>query len=176
MARFITSNAADEMETKGHRFRTRSERKSSFTSTKKKASMFIKRLRGCSPLGSGMQNVNAWCWGRDRMGEKPLFVRREPGRCALRIGDESHSPGGRYFSPIECHCIQEYWPRLRARPLCLIEGIRKIAPRSLSRGRKCRTEIREYWMCPLASGRITAKKNADGSAQSFRKPCACSLS
>ncbi len=140
----------DEMESKGHRFRTRSDTEVIVHLYEEEGLNFIKRLRGMFALGLWDAKRERLVLGRDRMGEKPLFVRREPGRllfasemkAILQVEDISRR--------LNVTALQEYLAfGYVPAPLCLIEGIEKLLPGHYLVAENGRTEIREYWDVPF---------------------------
>ena len=88
--------------------------------------------------------------GRDRIGEKPLFIRRESGR--LLFASELKSilqvegvPRRLNHAALEEYLALGYVPA----PLCLLEGIEKLPAGHYLVAEKGRTEIREYWDVPF---------------------------
>src|SRR2546422_600963 len=90
--------------------------------------------------------------GRDRIGEKPLYIRREPGRLLfasemksiLQLGDV---PRRLNLTALEEYLALGYVPA----PLSLIEGIEKLLPGHYLVAEQGRTEDREYWDVPIAA-------------------------
>jgi len=88
--------------------------------------------------------------GRDRIGEKPLYIRREPGRLFFAsemksILQLSDVPRRLNLSALEEYLALGYVPA----PLSLIEGIEKLLPGHYLVVEQGGIENREYWDVPF---------------------------
>jgi asparagine synthase (glutamine-hydrolysing) len=140
----------DEMEAKGHTFRTRSDTEVIVHLYEQEGLEFFKRLRGMFGLAIWDAKRERLVLGRDRIGEKPLFIRRESGR--LLFASEVKSilqvegvPRRLNHAALEEYLALGYVPA----PLCLLEGIEKLPAGHYLVAEKGRTEIREYWDVPF---------------------------
>src|SRR5712692_3186970 len=70
----------DELESKGHYFRTRTDTEVIVHLYEQEGLAFFDRLRGMFGLALWDSKRQRLVLGRDRIGEKPLYVRCEPGR------------------------------------------------------------------------------------------------
>jgi len=139
-----------ELESKGHTFHTRSDTEVIVHLYEEEGLEFFKRLRGMFGLAIWDVKRERLVLGRDRIGEKPLYLRREPGRLLfaselksiLQVEDVprclNHAALGEYLA-------LGYVPA----PLCLLEGIEKLPAGHYLVAEKGRTEIREYWDVPF---------------------------
>jgi asparagine synthase (glutamine-hydrolysing) len=140
----------DELESKGHRFRTRTDTEVIVHLYEEEGLDFFKRLRGMFGLALWDAKRERLVLGRDRIGEKPLYIRREPGRllfasemkAILQVEDV---PRRLNFAALQEYLALGYVPA----PLCLLEGIEKLLPGHYLVAEKGRTEIHEYWDVPF---------------------------
>jgi asparagine synthase (glutamine-hydrolysing) len=140
----------DQMEAKGHSFRTRSDTEVVVHLYEEEGLEFFKRLRGMFGLAIWDAKRERLVLGRDRIGEKPLYIRRESGR--LLFASELKSilqvegvPRRLDHAALEEYLALGYVPA----PLCLLEGIEKLPASHYLVAEKGRTEIREYWDVPF---------------------------
>src|SRR6266849_4801798 len=140
----------DGLESKGHTFRTRSDTEVIVHLYEEEGLEFFKRLRGMFGLAIWDEKRERLVLGRDRIGEKPLFIRREPGR--LLFASELKSilqvegvPRRLNHAALEEYLALGYVPT----PLCLLEGMEKLPAGHYLVAEKGRTEIREYWDVPF---------------------------
>jgi asparagine synthase (glutamine-hydrolysing) len=140
----------EELESKGHRFRTRTDTEVIVHLYEQEGLDFLKRLRGMFGLALWDAQRERLVLGRDRIGEKPLYIRREPGRllfasemkAILQVEDV---PRRLNFAALQEYLALGYVPA----PLCLLEGIEKLLPGHYLVAERGRTEIREYWDVPF---------------------------
>ena len=140
----------DELELKGHKFRTRSDTEVIVHLYEEEGLDFFKRLRGMFGLAIWDVKRERLVLGRDRIGEKPLYIRREPGR--LLFASELKSilqvegvPRRLNHSALEEYLALGYVPA----PLCLLEGMEKLPAGHYLVAENGRTEIFEYWDVPF---------------------------
>ncbi len=140
----------DELESKGHYFRTRTDTEVIVHLYEQEGLAFFDRLRGMFGLALWDSKRQRLVLGRDRIGEKPLYVRREPGRllfasemkALLQVEDV---PRRLNLAALEEYLALGYVPA----PLCLIEGIEKLLPGHYLVAEQGRTEVHEYWDVPF---------------------------
>lgn len=139
-----------ELEQKGHRFRTRSDTEVIVHLYEEEGVGFLRRLRGMFALALWDSNRERLILGRDRIGEKPLYVRREPNRLLFAselkaILQVDEIP--RRLNPIalEEYLALGYVPA----PLCLLEGFEKLLPGHYLLVEKGRVEDVAYWEVPF---------------------------
>jgi len=140
----------DELEGKGHVFRTRSDTEVIVHLYEQEGLDFFKRLRGMFGVAIWDAKRERLVLGRDRIGEKPLYVRREAGR--LLFASEMKSilqvegvPRQLNHAALEEYLALGYVPA----PLCLLEGIEKLPAGHYLVAEKGGIEIREYWDVPF---------------------------
>ena len=139
-----------QLESRGHRFRTRTDTEVIVHLYEDDGPSFFKRLRGMFALALWDVKRERLILGRDRIGEKPLYVRHEPGR--LLFASEMKSilqvedvPRRINLSALEEYLALGYVPA----PLTLLEGIEKLLPGHYLLIEKGRLEDREYWDVPV---------------------------
>jgi asparagine synthase (glutamine-hydrolysing) len=138
------------LEQKGHRFRTRTDTEAIVHLYEEEGLDFFKHLRGMFGLALWDVKRERLVLGRDRIGEKPLYVRREPGR--LLFASELKSilqvqDVPRRLNPL---ALQEYLALgYVPAPLTMLEGIEKILPGHYLVIEKGRVEDHEYWDVPF---------------------------
>lgn len=139
-----------ELETKGHRFRTRSDTEVIVHLYEEEGLDFFKRLRGMFGLALWDTKRRRLVLGRDRIGEKPLYVRREAGR--LLFASELKSilqaagvPRRLNLAALEEYLALGYVPA----PLTLLEGIEKLLPGHYLVIENQHIVEHEYWDVPL---------------------------
>ncbi len=140
----------DELEAKGHIFRTRTDTEVIVHLYEQEGLDFFKRLRGMFGLAIWDTKRERLVLGRDRIGEKPLYIRREPGR--LLFASEMKSilqvegvPRRLNHAALAEYLALGYVPA----PLGLLEGIEKLPAGHYLVAEKGRTEVYEYWDVPF---------------------------
>ncbi|HMI50426.1 MAG TPA: asparagine synthase (glutamine-hydrolyzing) [Candidatus Saccharimonadales bacterium] len=141
-----------ELEKKGHRFRTRTDTEVIVHLYEEQGLDFFKRLRGMFGLALWDTKLRRLVIGRDRIGEKPIYVRRDPDRLAFAselkaILQLSDIP--REINPV---ALQEYLALgYVPAPLCLLAGFEKLMPGHYLVVEKGVVKDCEYWDVPFAS-------------------------
>jgi asparagine synthase (glutamine-hydrolysing) len=139
-----------ELEQKGHRFRTRTDTEVTVHLYEEEGLEFFRRLRGMFGLALWDTKRERLILGRDRIGEKPLYVRREPSRLlfASELKAILQVEGvSRRLNPVALgeYLALGYVPA----PLCLLEGLEKILPGHYLVVERGRVEDRAYWDVPF---------------------------
>src|SRR6267142_2848288 len=139
-----------ELEGKGHLFRTRSDTEVIVHLYEELGLGLFSRLRGMFGLALWDAKRGRLVLGRDRVGEKPLYVRREPGR--LVFASEMKSilqlddvPRRLNFTALEEYLTLGYVPA----PLSLIQGIDKVLPGHYLVVERGSVEDHQYGEVPL---------------------------
>jgi asparagine synthase (glutamine-hydrolysing) len=140
----------DELESKGHRFRTRSDTEVIVHLYEEEGLEFLKRLRGMFGLALWDAKRERLVLARDRIGEKPLYLRRDTGRLLFAselkaILQVENVPRQLNFVALQEYLALGYVPA----PLCLLDGIEKLLPGHYLVAENGRTEIHEYWDVPF---------------------------
>jgi asparagine synthase (glutamine-hydrolysing) len=139
-----------ELERKGHRFRTRSDTEVIVHLYEEEGVDFLQRLRGMFGLALWDTKRERLVLARDRIGEKPLYVRRESNRLlfASELKAILQVEGiPRRLNPValEEYLALGYVPA----PLCLLDGFEKILPGHYLLVEKGRVEDVTYWDVPF---------------------------
>ena len=140
----------DELIKKGHTFRTRSDTEVIVHLYEEEGTNFFKRLRGMFGLALWDAKRERLVLGRDRIGEKPLYVRRESEKfifasemkSILRVEGVSRRMN---FAALQEYLALGYVPA----PLTLIEGIEKVLPGHYLVVENGCIMDQEYWDVPL---------------------------
>src|SRR5439155_10069154 len=139
-----------ELEAQGHRFRTHTDTEIIVHLEKKDGLNFIKRLRGMFALALWDTKRRRLVIGRDRVGEKPLYVWRGSGR--LLFASELKSilqaediPRRLNLAALEEYLALGYVPA----PLTLLEGIEKVLPGHYLVIENNLILDQEYWELPF---------------------------
>jgi len=139
-----------DLEKKGHRFRTHSDTEVIVHLYEDKGIDFFKFLRGMYGLALWDAKRERLILGRDRIGEKPLYVRREPDR--LLFASELKSilqvedvPRRMNLDALQEYLALGYVPA----PLTLLDGIEKLLPGHYLVAEKGQTTVHEYWDMPV---------------------------
>ena len=140
----------EELEQKGHRFRTRSDTEVIVHLYEEVGVTFFRRLRGMFALALWDVSQQRLVLGRDRIGEKPLYVRREPGRLLFASELKSILQSGDVPRRLNLQALEEYLALgYVPAPLTLLEGIEKVLPGHFLVVEQGRIEDHEYWDAPL---------------------------
>lgn len=139
-----------QLERKGHRFRTRTDTEVIVHLYEEEGPSLFRRLRGMFGVAIWDVKAERLVLARDRIGEKPLYVRREPNRLLFASEMKSllqveNTP--RRINPV---ALQEflalgYVPA----PLTMLEGIEKLLPGHYLVAERNRVEVYEYWDVPV---------------------------
>jgi len=137
------------LEQKGHRFRTRTDTEVIVHLYEEVGLDFFKHLRGMFGVALWDSKLQRLVLGRDRIGEKPLYVRREPGRFLFASELKSILQAGDVPRRLNTIALEEYLALgYVPAPLTLLEGIEKVLPGHYLVVEKDRVEDHEYWDVP----------------------------
>ncbi len=140
----------DELESKGHSFRTRTDTEVIVHLYEEEGLEFFKRLRGMFGLAIWDAKRERLVLGRDRIGEKPLYIRREPGRLLFASELKSILQVEGVSRQLNHAALEEYLALgYVPAPLCLLDGMEKLPAGHYLVAEKGLTEIREYWNVPF---------------------------
>lgn len=138
-----------ELQAKKHTFRTSSDTEVMVHLYEEEGPAFLKRLRGMFGLALWDAKRQRLLLARDRIGEKPLYVRREANRLlfASELKSILQVPGvPRRLNPL---ALQEYLALgYVPAPLTMLEGIEKLLPGHYLLAESGRVETYEYWDVP----------------------------
>lgn len=134
------------LEGAGHRFRTAGDTETILHLYEDEGPEFLDHLVGMFALALWDERRGQLLLARDRLGQKPLYYRHEPGR--LLLGSELKSlleaPGvPRRIDPgaLDAYLTYQYVPH----PRTIFEGICKLPPGCFALYRNDRLEVRPYW-------------------------------
>jgi len=139
-----------ELEQKGHRFRTQTDTEVIVHLYEEEGLEFFTRLRGMFGLALWDVKRERLVLGRDRIGEKPLYVRREQNRLLFAselkaILQVKGVPRQLNAAALAEYLALGYVPA----PLCLLEGFEKILPGHYLVAEGNRVQDHAYWDVPL---------------------------
>lgn len=138
------------LEKKGHHFRTRTDTEVIVHLYEEEGTSFFKRLRGMFGLALWDAKRARLVLGRDRIGEKPLYVRREPNRLLFASELKSILEVNDVAKRLNLESLREYLALgYVPAPLTMFEGIEKILPGHCLVIENGRIEDQEYWDVPF---------------------------
>ena len=122
----------------------------------------VERLRGMFAFAAWDPRTGSLLLVRDRLGQKPLFLRREPGRllfaselkALLQVDGAPRDPDP---AAIDEFLALQY---VHA-PRCVLAGYEKLPPGHLAEWRNGELTVRPYWTPPYADGEQTGVSDAD---------------
>jgi asparagine synthase (glutamine-hydrolysing) len=134
------------LESSGHRFQTQSDTEVIVHLYEAEGLDFVTHLNGMFALALWDANRRQLILARDRLGEKPLVYREEPGRLlfASELKALLEAPGvGRELDPeaIDAYLTYQYVPH----PRTIYRGICKLPPGHMAVYREGRLDVRPYW-------------------------------
>jgi asparagine synthase (glutamine-hydrolysing) len=148
-----------ELEQKGHRFRTRTDTEVIVHLYEEAGPAFFKRLRGMFALALWDVKRERLILGRDRIGEKPLYVRRDSRGLLFAselkaILQVEEVPRRLNLTALQEYLALGYVPA----PLTMLEGIEKILPGHYLLVEKGSIEDHEYWDVPFGQVESRSEK------------------
>jgi asparagine synthase (glutamine-hydrolysing) len=148
-----------ELERKGHRFRTRTDTEVVVHLYEEEGLKFFRRLRGMFALALWDAKRERLVLGRDRMGEKPLYIRKEANRFLFASELKSILQLEEIPRRINVIALEEYLALgYVPAPLCLLEGFEKLLPGHMLIVEGGRIEDRAYWDVPFSQ----TEKHSEG--------------
>jgi asparagine synthase (glutamine-hydrolysing) len=134
------------LEGKGHRFKTRSDTETIVHLYEDEGLEFAQHLNGMFALAIWDASRRQLVLARDRLGEKPLVYRLEPGRLlfASELKSLLEVPGiPRELDPqaLDAYLTYQYVPH----PQTIYRGICKLPPAHVAVYREGRLDVRCYW-------------------------------
>ena len=135
---------------KEHRFRTRSDTEVLVHLYEEEGVGFFKLLRGMFAVALWDSKRQRLVLGRDRIGEKPLYIRRSSNYLAFASELKSILQLNGVPRRLNVAAFQEYLSLgYVPAPLCLLQGIDKLLPGHYLVVEKGRVEDKQYWDVPL---------------------------
>lgn len=139
----------DRLEQKGHHFRTRSDTEVIVHLYEDVGLDFFKHLRGMFGLALWDVKRERLVVGRDRIGEKPLYFRNEPGRFLFSSELKSILQAEGVPRRLNTVALEEYLALgYVPAPLTMLEGIEKILPGHYLVVENGGVKDCEYWDVP----------------------------
>ncbi len=137
------------LQKKGHCFRTNSDTEVIVHLYEEEGVGFFTFLRGMFGLALWDTKQERLVLGRDRIGEKPLYYRRE-GRCLLFASEmKSILTAENVSRQLNAHALQEYLALgYVPAPLSMLDGIEKLMPGHYLVAERGSVETRQYWTVP----------------------------
>src|SRR5271154_5183564 len=149
-----------ELERKGHQFRTRTDTEVLVHLYEEEGVGFFTRLRGMFGLALWDSRHERLILGRDRIGEKPLYFRREVHRVLFSSELKSILQVEGVPRNLNLVALQEYLALgYVPAPLSMFEGIDKLLPGHFLIIEKDRFEDHEYW--DIACGKVDARSEEE---------------
>jgi asparagine synthase (glutamine-hydrolysing) len=149
-----------ELERKGHRFRTRTDTEVIVHLYEDFGPEFFRCLRGMFGLALWDTRRERLVLGRDRLGEKPLYVRRESNRLLFASELKAILQAESVPRRLNLLALQQYLQLgYVPAPLCLLEGFEKMLPGHYLVVERGRVEDRTYWDVPF--GHIDNRSEAE---------------
>jgi asparagine synthase (glutamine-hydrolysing) len=136
----------DRLEKSGHVFRCKSDTEVLVHLYEQEGLDFVKHLRGMFALALWDGNLSRLVLARDRLGKKPLYVRREPGRILFASEIKSILQDSEVPRRVDPDALREYLALgYVPAPATMFEGIEKVLPGHFLVIEKGRVQDREYW-------------------------------
>jgi len=134
------------LEGKHHRFKTRSDTETIVHLYEDEGLDFVRHLNGMFALAIWDANRRQLVLARDRLGEKPLVYRLEPGRLLFAselksLLEVSGVPRELDPQAIDAYLTYQYVPH----PQTIYRGINKLPPAHIAIYREGRLDVRCYW-------------------------------
>jgi asparagine synthase (glutamine-hydrolysing) len=159
-----------ELESRGHKFRTRTDTETVLRGFLEWDTECFSRLRGMFAIALWTESQKRLVLARDRMGIKPLYIARRSED--LLFGSELktifiHPEFERRLSAsaLDCYLSLNYVPC----PLTMVEGIEQLPPGEFLEWRDGKIRTEAYWKLPLAQPRYrplaTAQEELDSLLQ-----------
>ena len=135
-----------DLEGKGHRFLCNSDTEVIVHLYEERGLDFVKQLRGMFALALWDKARQRLVLARDRLGKKPLYIRREPDRFMFASEIKSILQVEGVPRRLDFQALQEYLALgYVPAPLTLFEGIEKVLPGHYLMIEKGQILDREYW-------------------------------
>src|SRR5947208_12077864 len=139
-----------QLEQRGHKFRTRTDTEVLVHLYEQEGPSFLTRLRGMFALALWDLKRERLILARDRVGEKPLYIRREPNRLLFASELKSILQVQDMPRRLDVLALREYLTLgYVPAPSSMIEGIEKLLPGHYLLIEKGRIEDHEYWDVPF---------------------------
>jgi asparagine synthase (glutamine-hydrolysing) len=135
-----------ELEARGHRFRSQSDTEVLVHLYEEEGPEFVKRLRGMFAFALWDRKRSRLLLARDRLGKKPLYVRRGPERLLFASELKSILQAPEVPRELDVTSLQEYLALgYVPAPGTLLEGIEKVLPGHYIQIEDERIKTVQYW-------------------------------
>jgi asparagine synthase (glutamine-hydrolysing) len=135
-----------ELEARGHRFRSQSDTEVLVHLYEEEGPEFVKRLRGMFAFALWDRKRSRLLLARDRLGKKPLYVRRGPERLLFASELKSILQAPEVPRELDVTSLQEYLALgYVPAPGTLLEGIEKVLPGHYMQIEDERIKTVQYW-------------------------------
>jgi len=142
----------DELQKKGHVFRTKCDTEVLIHLYEQEGLDFVKRLRGMFAVAIWDAPRRRLVLARDRIGKKPLYLRREPNRILYASEIKSILAADDVPRRIDPVALREYLALgYVPAPRTLFEGIEKVMPGHILVFENGTVQDREYWDAPFGA-------------------------
>ena len=136
----------ERLEKAGHNFRTKSDTEAIVHLYEQEGADFVKHLRGMFGVALWDVSRERLIVARDRLGEKPMYIRREPHRLLFgselkAILEDENVPRRVDMSALKEYLALGYVPA----PATIFEGIEKLLPGHMLIIEKAQIRDEEYW-------------------------------
>jgi asparagine synthase (glutamine-hydrolysing) len=135
-----------ELQKKGHRFRTNSDTEVLVHLYEEEGLEFLRRLRGMFAIALWDTSLSRLILARDRVGKKPLYIQRSPARLLFASEIKSILEVSEVPREVDLHALQEYLALgYVPGPRTLFKGIYKVLPGHFLVIDKNQVQDRAYW-------------------------------
>jgi asparagine synthase (glutamine-hydrolysing) len=139
-----------ELEVRGHRFRSRSDTEVIVHLYEEEGVNLFKRLRGMFAIAIWDETRSRLILARDRLGKKPLYLAREPGRVSFASEMKSILEVRQGSRVINHQALREYLALgYVPAPNTLLKGIEKLLPGHYMIIDRAGVQREPYWDVPL---------------------------
>ena len=136
----------DRLEKSGHIFRTKSDTEVIVHLYEQDGADFVKKLRGMFALALWDEKRERLILARDRLGEKPLYIRREPHRLLFASEVKAILEDANVPRRVDMRALREYLALgYVPAPSSIFEGIEKLLPGHMLLIEKGQIRDEEYW-------------------------------
>ncbi|MCU0725888.1 MAG: asparagine synthase (glutamine-hydrolyzing) [Planctomycetes bacterium] len=139
-----------ELESRGHRFRTRSDTEVLLHCWLQWGEACLERLRGMFAFGIYDRSAGRLFLVRDRLGVKPLYYAERPDGIAFASSLLALVAGGAVAPRVDPVAVCDYLHlRYVPSPGCVFEGARKLPPATVLSWRAGHRTLRTWWEPPV---------------------------
>lgn len=141
-----------DLESRGHIFRTQSDTETIVHLYEEHGTDCLRHLRGQFAFALWDDRQKQLFLARDRLGQKPLFYREEPGRLLFASELKSllqmpNAPRDLNRKAVDSYLTYQYVPH----PECILQGYHKLPPGHYAVYANGKLEVQRYWSPPYSS-------------------------